>query len=84
MILDAHKIMLENYMFQNVHHKIIQKVENLFQKLLLVICHCCQKHVQDLKYFALMYLCNLHKLFLQTCLAFLVPNFHQLCVILTL
>jgi hypothetical protein len=31
-----------------------------------------------------MYLCNLHKLFLQTCLAFLVPNFHQLCVILTL
>ncbi len=42
MVLDAHKIMLENYIFQNVHHKIIQEVENLFQKLLLAICHCGQ------------------------------------------
>ncbi len=30
MVLDAHKILLENYILQNVHHKIIQKVENLF------------------------------------------------------
>ncbi len=29
-ILDAHKIMLENYILQNVHHEIIQEVENLF------------------------------------------------------
>jgi hypothetical protein len=29
MASNAHKIMLENYIFQNVHHEIIQ-VENLF------------------------------------------------------
>ncbi len=42
MALDARKTMLENYILQNVHHKIIQEVENLFQKLLLLICHCHQ------------------------------------------
>jgi hypothetical protein len=39
MVLDAHKIMLENYIIQNVHHEIIQEVENIFQELLLTICH---------------------------------------------
>jgi len=42
MVLNAHKIMLEIYFFQNVHHEIIQEIENLFQKLLLTICHCHQ------------------------------------------
>ncbi len=42
MVLDTPKIMLENYILQNVHHKIIQEVENLLHELLLAICHYCQ------------------------------------------
>jgi hypothetical protein len=41
-VLDTHKIMLENYIFQNVHHKRIKEVEYLLKELLLPICHCFQ------------------------------------------
>ncbi len=42
MVFVAHKIMLKNYILQNVHHEIIQKADNLLQELLLAIFHCCQ------------------------------------------
>jgi hypothetical protein len=35
MVLDAHKTMLKNYIFQNMHHKIIQEAKNIFHELLL-------------------------------------------------